>query len=49
MSRGEKPEARIPDRGLTAVSAEPGTPAHDSLQLLASWAATLDQDSTAEL
>ena len=33
------------DPGLTftAYSAEPGTPAHDSLKLLASWAATLDQ------
>jgi transcription regulator MmyB-like protein len=26
--------------GLTAYSAESGTPAHDSLSLLASWAAT---------
>ena len=25
---------------LTAYTAEPGTPAHDALKLLASWAAT---------
>ncbi|MFE6805118.1 hypothetical protein [Streptomyces sp. NPDC057681] len=30
------------DPGLT-LSTEPGTPSHDSLKLLASWAATLDQ------
>jgi hypothetical protein len=36
-----------PGLTLTALSAEPGTPAHDSLQLLASWAATLDQDTAA--
>nr|QIY73777.1 helix-turn-helix domain-containing protein [Streptomyces sp. RLB1-33] len=33
-----------PGLTLTALSAEPGTPSHDSLKLLASWAATLDQD-----
>ncbi|MEU1946732.1 hypothetical protein ABZ554_30915, partial [Streptomyces sp. NPDC020125] len=34
------------DPGLTptALSAEPGTPSHDSLKLLAIWAATLNQD-----
>jgi transcriptional regulator with XRE-family HTH domain len=36
------------DTGLTiiAYTAEPGTPAHDGLSLLASWAATLDQDAS---
>ncbi|MER6219131.1 helix-turn-helix transcriptional regulator [Streptomyces sp900105755] len=33
-----------PGLTLTALSAEPGTPPHDSLKLLASWAATLDED-----
>jgi transcriptional regulator with XRE-family HTH domain len=32
---------------LTAYSAEPGSPAHDAVKLLASWAATLDQAGTA--
>jgi transcriptional regulator with XRE-family HTH domain len=32
-----------PGLTLTAFSAEPGTPAHDTLSLLASWAATLSQ------
>ncbi len=36
-----------PGLTLTALSAEPGTPSHDSLKLLASWAATLDQNDTA--
>jgi transcriptional regulator with XRE-family HTH domain len=36
-----------PGLTLTALSAERGTPAHDSVQLLATWAATLDQDTTA--
>jgi hypothetical protein len=33
------------DPGLTLVvySAEPDSPSHDALKLLASWAATLDQ------
>lgn len=37
------------DQGLTltAYSAEPGSPAHDALKLLSSWAATLDQAGTA--
>ena len=29
---------------LTAYTAEPGTPSHDGLQLLASWAATHQQE-----
>ncbi|MEU2623107.1 helix-turn-helix transcriptional regulator [Streptomyces sp. NPDC007157] len=33
-----------PGLTLTALCAEPGTPSHDSLKLLASWAASLDQD-----
>ncbi|MDT5170001.1 MAG: hypothetical protein QOD02_3332 [Mycobacterium sp.] len=33
---------------LTAYSAEPDTPTHDALTLLASWAATLDQSSQQE-
>ncbi|GHD72677.1 hypothetical protein GCM10010317_083400 [Streptomyces mirabilis] len=37
-----------PGLTLTALSAEPGTAAHDSLRLLASWAATLDQDDQPE-
>ncbi|MFE2683319.1 helix-turn-helix transcriptional regulator [Streptomyces mirabilis] len=37
-----------PGLTLTALSAEPGTPAHDSLKLLASWAATLDHDDQPE-
>jgi MmyB-like transcription regulator ligand binding domain len=38
------------DTGLTitAYTAEPGSPAHDGLALLASWAATLDQTGHAE-
>jgi MmyB-like transcription regulator ligand binding domain len=34
------------DAGLriSAYTAEPGVPSHDALNLLASWAATLDQD-----
>ena len=38
------------DTGLTitAYTAEPGSPAHDALTLLASWAATLDQTDNAE-
>jgi len=32
-----------PGLTLTALGAEPGSPAHDTLKLLASWAATLDQ------
>ncbi|MEV0735864.1 helix-turn-helix transcriptional regulator [Streptomyces sp. NPDC050549] len=36
-----------PGLTLTALNAEPGTPTHDSLRLLASWAATLDKDNTA--
>jgi hypothetical protein len=31
---------------LTAYSAEPGPPSQDALNLLASWAATLDQAET---
>jgi len=37
-----------PGLTLTAYSAEPGTPAADTLKLLASWAATLDQDAGSE-
>ncbi|MFJ2814476.1 helix-turn-helix transcriptional regulator [Streptomyces sp. NPDC087294] len=33
-----------PDLTLTAMSAEPGSASHDGLRLLASWAATLDQN-----
>jgi hypothetical protein len=33
---------------LTAYSAEPDTPSHDGLALLASWAATQDQTSQQE-
>ncbi|MFF7331399.1 helix-turn-helix domain-containing protein [Streptomyces sp. NPDC008150] len=33
-----------PGLTLTALSAEPGTPAHDALRLLATWYATLDKD-----
>ncbi|MFK0170656.1 helix-turn-helix transcriptional regulator [Streptomyces sp. NPDC090306] len=33
-----------PGLTLTALSAEPGTPAHDALKLLATWYATLDKD-----
>ncbi|MFE4057230.1 helix-turn-helix transcriptional regulator [Streptomyces sp. NPDC059096] len=33
-----------PELTLTAYSAEPGTPAHDALRLLASWAATSSQE-----
>ncbi|MDH6293067.1 helix-turn-helix transcriptional regulator [Rhodococcus opacus] len=33
---------------LTAYSAEPDTPSHDGLTLLASWAATLDQTDRAD-
>jgi transcriptional regulator with XRE-family HTH domain len=37
------------DEGLriSAYTAEPGTPSHDALNLLASWAATLDRDEAA--
>jgi transcriptional regulator with XRE-family HTH domain len=35
-----------PGLTLTAYSAESGTPAHDALRLLASWAATSAQDAT---
>ena len=33
-----------PGLTLTALSAEPGSPAHDALKLLATWHASLDQD-----
>ncbi|MEU1340486.1 helix-turn-helix transcriptional regulator [Streptomyces sp. NPDC005827] len=33
-----------PGLTLTALCAEPGTPSHDGLKLLASWSATLDRD-----
>jgi MmyB-like transcription regulator ligand binding domain len=33
---------------LTAYTAEPGTPSHDALRLLASWAATNRTESTGE-
>ncbi|MFI7708592.1 helix-turn-helix transcriptional regulator [Nonomuraea sp. NPDC049480] len=36
-----------PGLTLTAFSAEPGTPAHGALNLLASWAATLEQTEPA--
>jgi MmyB-like transcription regulator ligand binding domain len=32
---------------ITAYTAEPGTPSHDALNLLASWAATIGQAETA--
>jgi hypothetical protein len=32
---------------ITAYTAEPGTPSHDALNLLASWAATISQAETA--
>jgi hypothetical protein len=32
---------------ITAYTAEPGTPSHDALNLLASWAATVDQAAAA--
>ncbi len=32
---------------ITAYTAEPGTPSHDALNLLAGWAATIDQAETA--
>jgi hypothetical protein len=37
------------DAGLTMAvyTAEPGSPSHDALNLLASWAATLDQAEAA--
>ncbi|MEU6351425.1 helix-turn-helix transcriptional regulator [Streptomyces sp. NPDC047072] len=37
-----------PGLTLTAYSAEPHTPAHDALQLLAAWAATEDASTTAD-
>jgi hypothetical protein len=39
------------DRGLTltAYTAEPGTPSEENLKLLASWAATLEQDAAAHV
>lgn len=37
-----------PGLTLTAFSAEPGTPAHDALNLLAGWAATSDQTESAQ-
>ena len=36
-----------PGLTLTAYSAEPGTPAEEKLQLLASWAATIEQQEQA--
>jgi hypothetical protein len=33
---------------LTAYSAQPGTPSHDGLNLLASWAASIDQTHHAD-
>ena len=38
------------DQGLTlsAYTAEPGSPSHDALRLLASWAATSRHESAAE-
>jgi hypothetical protein len=37
-----------PGLTLTALSAEPGTPTHDALKLLASWATTLDRNDRPE-
>ncbi|MET8560170.1 helix-turn-helix transcriptional regulator [Streptomyces flaveolus] len=37
-----------PGLTLTAFSAEPGTPAHDALNLLSSWTATTDRDAPSE-
>jgi hypothetical protein len=37
-----------PGLTMTAYSAEPGTPAHDGLRLLASWAATSQQTDQAD-
>ena len=36
-----------PGLTLTAYTAEPGSPSDENLKLLASWAATLDQDAAA--
>ena len=33
---------------VSAYTAEPGSPSEDALNLLASWAATLDQAETAQ-
>jgi hypothetical protein len=33
---------------LTAYTAEPGTPSHDGLKVLASWAATRQDDASAQ-
>ena len=32
---------------LTAYTAEPGTPSEENLKLLASWAATMEEEATA--
>jgi hypothetical protein len=37
-----------PGLSLVVYSAEPGSPSEDGLNLLASWAATLDQTDAAE-
>jgi len=37
-----------PGLTMTVFNAEPGSPAHDAVTLLASWAATLDQPQTAD-
>jgi hypothetical protein len=34
--------AADPGLDLLALSAEPGTPSHDALELLGSWAATIE-------
>lgn len=38
------PVPNDPGLTITTLSAEPGTPSHDGLNLLASWAATLDHN-----
>ncbi|MFG1680775.1 helix-turn-helix transcriptional regulator [Nonomuraea sp. NPDC049269] len=40
------PVPNDPGLTLTALSAEPGTPDHDALKVLASWYATLDHNET---
>jgi hypothetical protein len=39
--------AADPGLRISAYTAEPGTPSEDALNLLASWAATMDQAETA--
>jgi len=41
--RSHTPQAADDGLRISVYTAEPGTPSHDALNLLASWAATLDQ------